>query len=162
MRIARLGVAVHTARHWAEGGRGALELAHEVVRLCELPSTLRFAYADADPLWDKLQASWPRAPTAPADVRAAGRARADPAPAGGGYGHCRCAWPRRSTALPPTPRCAARPAAMCWTCARCGWPPAPNSSSWSAATVMTMPGLPKVPAAERIDIDEQGRIVGLS
>jgi len=41
-KIGAMGVGVFTARHWAEGGRGAAELAKEVVRLCELDSPLRF------------------------------------------------------------------------------------------------------------------------
>ena len=45
---------------------------------------------------------------------------------------------------------------------RDGCRPAPASWSWSAGDIMTMPGLPKVPAAETIDIDAQGRISGLS
>ena len=55
-QVARLGVAVVTARHWAEGGRGAVDLAREVVRLCEQPSSLRYAYDDDTPLWNKLLA----------------------------------------------------------------------------------------------------------
>jgi formate--tetrahydrofolate ligase len=54
-RIGRVGVAMHTTRHWAEGGKDALSLAHEVVVLCEQPSTLRFTYDNSDTLWDKLR-----------------------------------------------------------------------------------------------------------
>ena len=47
---------------------------------------------------------------------------------------CRSASRRRSTPSPPTRRCAVRPSATSCTCARCGWPRAPGSWCWSAAT----------------------------
>ena len=55
-KLAHKGVKVILARHWAEGGKGAVELAHEVVRLCEEPSTFKFVYQDSEPLWDKMKA----------------------------------------------------------------------------------------------------------
>ena len=72
---ARLGVAVITARHWAEGGRGAVDLAREVVRCASRRATLRFAYDDATPLWNKMLAVATRVygaadVSAPAPVRA--------------------------------------------------------------------------------------------
>jgi len=54
-RLASQGVTAHTARHWAEGGRGAVDLARDVVRLAQSGAELRFAYADADSLWEKLR-----------------------------------------------------------------------------------------------------------
>jgi formate--tetrahydrofolate ligase len=74
-RIGRLGVAVHSARHWAEGGKGAVSLAQEVVALCDRPSTLRFAYEDSDTLWDKLRKLATRTYGA-AEVRASATVRA--------------------------------------------------------------------------------------
>src|SRR5580698_2335028 len=53
-RVGRHGVRVISATHFAEGGRGATELAREVVRLCEQPSRFRFVYADDASLWDKM------------------------------------------------------------------------------------------------------------
>ena len=96
-RLGAMGVPVVTARHWAEGGPGAAAVAHEVVKACEQKSTLRFAYEDADPLWEKV-------------------------------------------------RLAAGAEFVVMVC----------------GDIMTMPGLPKVPAAEHIDLDEEGRIVGLN
>ena len=49
-----LGVEVVLANHWAEGGKGAAELAKIVVELCEQPSKPTFVYEDADPLWEKI------------------------------------------------------------------------------------------------------------
>ena len=55
-RLGAKGVRVVAASHFAEGGRGALELAREVVRLCDEPSGFRFVYQDDMSLWDKMKA----------------------------------------------------------------------------------------------------------
>ena len=54
--LAAEGVNVVLARHWAEGGAGAAELARVVVDLCEQPSEFKFLYQDNDSLWDKVHA----------------------------------------------------------------------------------------------------------
>ncbi len=54
-RMGELGVPSVRATHWADGGAGAADLAHEVVRLCDQPSRMRFVYEDAQPLWEKLR-----------------------------------------------------------------------------------------------------------
>src|SRR5690348_2968141 len=53
-KVAKLGVPLVMANHWAEGGKGAAELARAVVQLCEKPSQPTFVYDDADPLWEKI------------------------------------------------------------------------------------------------------------
>ncbi|MGH8699000.1 MAG: formate--tetrahydrofolate ligase, partial [Burkholderiales bacterium] len=53
-RMAKLGVPVVLATHWADGAKGAAELARVVVGLCEQKSALQFVYEDNDPLWDKI------------------------------------------------------------------------------------------------------------
>src|ERR1041385_1122285 len=53
-RMKKLGVQVVLANHWAEGGKGAAELAKIVVGLCEQPWQPSFVYEDADPLWEKI------------------------------------------------------------------------------------------------------------
>src|ERR1700741_2514697 len=55
-RGAAHGVRVIPATHFADGGKGALELAREVVRLCEQPSRFHFVYEDGATLWDKMKA----------------------------------------------------------------------------------------------------------
>src|SRR6187431_303658 len=54
-RMKKLGVEVVLANHWAEGGKGAADLAKIVVGLCEKPSKPTFVYEDADPLWQKME-----------------------------------------------------------------------------------------------------------
>src|SRR6201998_1970150 len=50
------GVRVISATHYAEGGKGALELAREVVRLCDQPNRFHYVYQDGETLWDKMKA----------------------------------------------------------------------------------------------------------
>src|SRR5881275_36941 len=52
-KMAHHGAKVILARHWAEGGKGAVDVAKEVVRLCEEPNSFKFVYKDEDTLWDK-------------------------------------------------------------------------------------------------------------
>jgi formate--tetrahydrofolate ligase len=54
-RVEKLGVKVVVANHWAEGGKGAADLAKIVVDLCETKSTPTFVYEDSDTLWDKMK-----------------------------------------------------------------------------------------------------------
>ena len=164
-RIGALGVPVLTARHWAEGGRGAADVAREVVRLCERPAeqapTLRFAYDDAVPLWEKMKTLAQKVYgaadiSASADVKAKIQRLQDD-----GYGHY--------------PVCAAKTQYSFSTDATLRGAPSGHTVNvrevrlaagaefvvMVCGDIMTMPGLPKVPSAEKIDLDDQGRVVGL-
>jgi formate--tetrahydrofolate ligase len=161
-QVASPGVAVVTTRHWAEGGRGAIELAREVVRLCERPATLRFAYDDATSLWDKLLAVATRVygaadVSAPAPVRAQiERLQAS------GYGHLPVcvAKTQYSFATDPTQRGA--PVGHTVNVREVRLAAGAEFVVVICGDVMTMPGLPRQPSAEHIDLDDEGRIVGLS
>ena len=54
-RLSHLDVKIIVAKHFAEGGKGALEVAKEVVRLCELPNNFRYVYESEQSLWDKMK-----------------------------------------------------------------------------------------------------------
>src|SRR5262249_29432491 len=54
-RMAEMKVPVAVANHWAEGGKGATDLAKLVVDLCERTPSVQFVYEDADPLWTKIE-----------------------------------------------------------------------------------------------------------
>ncbi len=162
-RLGEQGVPAVLCRHWAEGGRGAADLAREVVRVAgEEPAALRFAYDTEQPLWDKIDTLARRIHRA-AEVRATPAARdkirrlqeqgygtlpvclaktpysfgSDPKQRGAVSGHVLDIREVRLSA------------GAGFVVAICG-------------ELMTMPGLPKLPAAERIDIDDAGRVVGLS
>jgi formate--tetrahydrofolate ligase len=156
------GVPVCVARHWAEGGAGAAALAEAVVQAADTSSSLRFAYEDELPLVDKLRAVARRVYRAddlelPADVR---RRLDELQQAGHGALPVCIAKTQYSFSSDPKLRGAATghrlavrevrlAAGAGFVVAICG-------------DLMTMPGLPKVPAAEEIDLGDDGRVVGLS
>jgi formate--tetrahydrofolate ligase len=161
-RIGALGVAVHTSRHWAEGGAGAAPLAHEVVRLCEQPSTLRFAYADELPLWEKLRAVATRTYgaadiSAPPAVRRQVQALQD-----AGHGHLPVCVAKTQYSFSTDPTLRGAPSGHVVELREVRLAAGAGFVVMVCGDIMTMPGLPKVPAAERIDLDDEGRIVGLS
>ena len=160
-RIGALGVPVVTARHWADGGAGAAELAHEVVRLCAEPSEMRFAYDDALPLWDKMQAIATRiygaaGISASAEVRSR-IARLQEA----GYGHYPVCVAKTQYSFSTDPTQRGAPSGHTVNVREVRLAAGAEFVVMVCGDIMTMPGLPKVPSAEFIDIDDQGRVVGL-
>jgi formate--tetrahydrofolate ligase len=161
-RVGGLGVAVHTARHWALGGPGAADLARDVVRLCDVPSTLRFAYEDADPLWDKLRKVATLTYGA-ADVHANAAVRAQiQRLQEGGYGHFPVCIAKTQYSFSTDPKLRCAPSGHTVEVREIRLAAGAEFVVMVCGDVMTMPGLPKVPSAERIDLNEQGQIVGLS
>jgi formate--tetrahydrofolate ligase len=155
------GVPVALARHWAEGGRGAAGLAREVMRSARAQPGLQTAYADAMPLVDKLRAVATRVYGA-ADVSVPPplqqRLAALQAAGYGALPVCIAKTPYSFSAEPTrlgAPSGHVLPVVDVRLAAGAGF------VVMVCGDVMTMPGLPKAPAAERIDIDAEGRIVGL-
>ncbi|MEY3252501.1 MAG: formate-tetrahydrofolate ligase Fhs [Pseudomonadota bacterium] len=161
-RIGGLGVPVHSARHWAEGGAGAAALAHEVVRLCEQPSMLRFAYDDELPLWEKLRAVATRTYgaadiSAPAAVKRQVQALQD-----AGHGKLPVCVAKTQYSFSTDPTLRGAPSGHTVELREVRLAAGAGFVVMVCGDIMTMPGLPKVPAAERIDLDDEGRIIGLS
>jgi formate--tetrahydrofolate ligase len=155
------GVPVLTARHWAEGGRGAADVAREVVRLCEQPSTLRFAYEDNDTLWQKMQKLAQKIYgaqdiSAAADVRAQIQQLQD-----AGYGHFPVCVAKTQYSFSTDPKLRGAPSGHTVNVREVRLSAGAEFVVMLCGDIMTMPGLPKVPSAERIDIDDEGRVVGL-
>ena len=160
-RLAALGVQAVVARHWAQGGQGALELAREVVRLCQQKSNLRFAYADEDSLWDKLVKVATRIygaaeVSAPADVRARIAALQE-----AGYGHFPVCIAKTQYSFSTDPTSRGAPSGHVLHVREVRLAAGAQFVVMICGDVMTMPGLPAQPAAERIGLDERGRVVGL-
>jgi formate--tetrahydrofolate ligase len=155
-------VQVIEARHWSQGGAGALDLGRAVVQLAETPGTPRFVYADGDSLWDKLNAVATRVYRA-SGIRAPDAVRAKleqlQREDHGTLSVCIAKTPY-SFGTDPSQRGAVEGHVIdireVRLAAGAGFVVA------LAGDVMTMPGLPKVSAAERIDLDDDGNIVGLS
>jgi formate--tetrahydrofolate ligase len=161
-RVGSLGVAVHTSRHWANGGAGAADLARDVVRLCDTPSTLRFAYEDTDPLWDKL-GKVATLTYGAADVHASAAIRAQiQRLQEGGYGHFPVCIAKTQYSFSTDPKLRCAPSGHTVEVREVRLAAGAEFVVMVCGDVMTMPGLPKVPSAERIDLNEQGQIVGLS
>jgi formate--tetrahydrofolate ligase len=160
-RIAPHGVRVVPATHFAEGGRGALELAREVVRLTEEPSRFRFVYPDNATLWDKMKAIATEIYhasdiTADSKVRAQIRHLQD-----SGYGHYPVCVAKTQYSFSTDPKLRGAPAHHVVNIREVRLAAGAEFVIMICGDIMTMPGLPKVPAANNIDVDDDGRITGL-
>jgi len=160
-RIAPHGVRVVPATHFAEGGRGALELAREVVRLTEEPSRFRFVYPDNATLWDKMKAIATEVYhasdiTADTKVRAQIRHLQE-----SGYGHYPVCVAKTQYSFSTDPKLRGAPAHHVVNIREVRLAAGAEFVIMICGDIMTMPGLPKVPAANNIDVDDDGRITGL-
>ena len=160
-RIAPHGVRVVPATHFAEGGRGALELAREVVRLTEEPSRFRFVYPDNATLWDKMKAIATEIYhasdiTADTKVRAQIRQLQE-----SGYGHYPVCVAKTQYSFSTDPKLRGAPAHHVVNIREVRLAAGAEFVIMICGDILTMPGLPKVPAANNIDVDSEGRITGL-
>ena len=160
-RCEKLGVQVVVAKHWAEGGAGAEPLANAVAEILDnRPGTHQYVYDEGVSLWDKIEAVATK-------VYGAAGITADPK-----VKQKLDAW---SAEYPNYPVCMAKTQMSFSTDPTLRGAPSghtvhvrdvrlANGAGFVVAicgSIMTMPGLPKQPAAERIDIDDQGNISGL-
>ena len=149
---------------WGKGGEGGKALAEEVVRLCEQPndfhSVLRAGHA---PSRTSCEAIVHARSTAATDVVLTPNAKKQAKQLTElGFGqYCPSAWPRPSIPSPTTPRFWARPESFTVTVRNLKVSAGAGFLVALTGDIMTMPGLPKVPAAEKIDVDENGKISGL-
>lgn len=158
-----LGVNVVLSDVWARGGAGGEALAREVVRLLDAgnPETFTYAYADELPLEDKIRAVVTRV------YRGAGVAFAPAAAAelacltDLGFGHCPVCIAKTQYSFSDDPKRLGAPEGFTVTVRSVRIAAGAGFVVALTGDIMTMPGLPKSPAAERIDVDENGRIIGL-
>ena len=159
---ATLGVEVIVANHWAEGGAGAQDLAHAVVKLAESGSA-QFSplYEDAMPLWEKIKTVATRIYGAD-DIIAdkAVRARLQELDAGG-YGHFPVCIAKTQYSFSTDPGLKGAPSGHVVPIREVRLSGGAEFVVVLCGQIMTMPGLPRVPAAEAIGIDEHGDIFGL-
>jgi formate--tetrahydrofolate ligase len=160
-RMAERGVKAVSARHWAQGGEGALELAQSVVALADTGSTFRFVYEEAEPLWDKLTAVATRVYGA-AGVTAADAVREQiDALQAAGYGRYPICIAKTQYSFSTDPSLRGAPSGHMLNVREVRLAAGAEFIVCVCGDLLTMPGLPKNPAAHRIDIDAEGRIVGL-
>ncbi len=160
-RVAAWGVPLRQARHWAEGGAGAADLAREVVRLCDEPARFRFVYEDTDTLWDKLkkvatQVYGAADISAAADVRAQIQQLQDT-----GYGHYPVCVAKTQYSFSTDAKQRGAPSGHTVNVREVRLAAGAEFVVMVCGDIMTMPGLPKVPSAELIDLDDEGKVVGL-
>jgi formate--tetrahydrofolate ligase len=159
-RVEGLGVGIVLATHWADGGKGATDLAHAVVALCELPSTMTFVYPDEAPLWEKVNAVAKRIygaheVTADSKVRAKIKELQED-----GYGHFPICVAKTQYSFSTDPALRGAPKGHSINIREVRLSAGAEFIVMVCGEIMTMPGLPKVPSSERIDYID-GKVVGL-
>ena len=158
-----LGVRAVLSEVWAKGGEGGKALATEVVRLCEQPSTeeFTFSYPTDTTLVEKLNAIVQRvyggakAVLTPAAAKQAERLTEL------GFGDLPVCMAKTQYSLSDDPTLLGAPKDFAVTVRSLKVSAGAGFIVALTGEIMTMPGLPKVPAAEKIDVDENGRITGL-
>ena len=159
-RMSKLGVPVVLATHWGEGGKGAAELAHAVVGLCEKPSAMNFVYDDADTLWEKVNKVATKIyhaseVTADAKVRAQiTKLQQD------GYGHYPICVAKTQYGFSSDPQLRGAPERHSLNIREVRLAAGAEFVVMVCGDIMTMPGLPKVPSSVKIDW-VGGKVVGL-
>ena len=161
-RLAGHEVPVVLAKHWSDGGAGAEALAREVVRVVDTtPSTFRFVYEDDATLWDKCEAVatkiyGARGIDADAKVRAQiERLQAD------GYGRYPVCIAKTQYSFSTDPTLRGAPSGHVIDIREVRLAAGAEFVVMICGDVLTMPGLPAVPSSAAIDVDDDGRIVGL-
>jgi len=160
-RMKALGANVVLAEHWAKGGAGAENLAHEVVRLAEGKSSPTFVYEDSDSLWDKMKKVATKIYgaadiSAPAKVKQQIQAWQD-----AGYGSYPICVAKTQSSFSTDATVRGAPSGHMVNIREVRLAAGAQFIVMICGDIMTMPGLPKVPSAEKIDIDDNGKVVGL-
>ena len=160
-KCSELGVNVALSEVWAKGGEGGMALAEEVVRLCEQPNNFSFVYEDKASIEEKLNTIVTRVYHGDRVVLTANAKKQAKQLADLGFGGLPICMAKTQYSFSDDAALLGAPKGFEVTvrnlkvCAGAGFIVALTGD------IMTMPGLPKVPAAERIDIDENGVISGL-
>ena len=161
-KCAALGVSVVVARHWAQGGAGAEALAKKVVELVEAgTANMQFVYEDDLPLASKIEAVAKRVyGAAGVTISSKARARLEELEKEG-YGHFPVCIAKTQYSFSSDASLRGAPEGHTLTVREMRLSAGAEFVVAICGDVVTMPGLPKVPAASRIDLDDDGKIVGL-
>jgi formate--tetrahydrofolate ligase len=160
-KMAALNVPLVLARHWAEGGAGATDVARKVVEIAEKGApNFRFVYDEKQTLWDKVKTIATKIYGA-ADISADSKIRARIEELQKTYGHYPVCIAKTQYSFSTDPALRGAPSGHMVNIREVRLAAGAEFIVVVCGDVMTMPGLPKVPSADKIDIDEQGRVVGL-
>ena len=156
-----LGVNVALSEVWAKGGEGGIELAKEVIALCEQPSELHLTYQNEDSLEAKIEAIVKNVYGGDGvSFLLAAKKELDRLTALG-YGNLPVCMAKTQYSFSDDPAKLCRPSGFEVTVRGVKLSAGAGFVVVLTGSIMTMPGLPKVPAAEAIDVDENGLITGL-
>ena len=149
------------AEVWAKGGEGGIELAKEVLEAVEKPSEFKFIYKDEDSLKDKMAAIATKIYGADGVTfdKEAEKTIADLEKLG--FGNLPVCMAKTQYSLSDDPAKLGRPEGFTVNIREVYISAGAGFVVAITGTIMTMPGLPKVPAAEGIDVDDDGNITGL-
>ena len=161
-KLGHLQVDVVLAEHWAKGGEGAEELAKAVVDVIDrCPANFQFTYEEETPLWGKMEAVAKKiygASEVVADTKVRNEVkRLQEA----GYGEYPICVAKTQYSFSTDPKLLGAPEGHAVKVREVRLAAGAEFVIMICGDIMTMPGLPKEPAANRIDLGEDGRVVGL-
>ncbi len=161
-KCAELGVNAVLADHWARGGDGAIELAKAVVEACEKPSTMTYSYEfEGTSIEEKLEGIATKiyhadgvdfVENAPAQLKTLKQQ---------GFGDLPVCVAKTQYSFSDNPELLGAPSGFRISVRNLTVSAGAGFIVALTGDIMTMPGLPKVPAAEKIDVDSDGKITGL-
>ncbi|MGH8228147.1 MAG: formate--tetrahydrofolate ligase [Steroidobacteraceae bacterium] len=160
-RAGRHGAKVILGRHYAEGGAGAVDIAKEVLALTEQPNHFKFVYDESETLWNKMKAIATKIYHA-SDITADAKVRAQIAQLQeAGYGRFPICVAKTEKSFSTDPRLLGAPTGHVVNIREVRLAAGAEFIVMICGDIMTMPGLPKVPSANAIDVDDDGKISGL-
>lgn len=156
-----LGVNVALSEVWAKGGEGGRALAEEVVRLCQQPSHFQFVYDVEDSIESKLNAIATKIYRADGVVLTAAAGKQLQQLTELGFDKLPICMAKTQFSFSDDPSKLGAPRGFKITVRELKVNAGAGFLVAKTGDIMTMPGLPKVPAADKIDVDEHGKITGL-
>ena len=156
-----LGVNVRLSTVWADGGKGGTELAEEVIRLCEEENNFTFSYDSDCSIEEKINAIVKRVYGGDGTVFTPAAKKEVERLTSLGFGNMPVCMAKTQYSFSDDPTKLGAPEGFTVTVRNLKVSAGAGFIVALTGEIMTMPGLPKVPAAEKIDVDENGKISGL-
>ena len=156
-----LGVNVALSEVWGKGGEGGKALAEEVVRLCEQPNDFHQAYELDTSIEDKLRAIVTKVYRGKDVVLTPNAKKQAKQLTEQGFGQYPICMAKTQYSFSDDPKLLGAPENFTVTVRNIKVSAGAGFLVALTGDILTMPGLPKVPAAEKIDVDEHGKISGL-
>ena len=160
-RCRALGVNVALSEVWAKGGEGGKALAEEVIRLCEQPSHFQFVYDTQASIQEKLDTIVKKVYNGERVVLTANAKKQAQQLTDLGFGDLPICMAKTQYSFSDDQTLLGAPSGFEVTVRNLKVSAGAGFIVALTGDIMTMPGLPKVPSAEKIDVDENGKITGL-